>query len=583
MKNKLLILFTFFLTYNLHAQIPGTLDLNFANEGTLLESTQKGYFPYDISIQKNSGEIFIAGVDNAGIANGAYGVVKRLDFYGNPVTSFGTNGELTIAFPEGKNQVIYQIRPDNANLGTTGFYIRGQYKDLISNKIINYISKHNADGSLDTSYGNSGKILMLGQFSGNYIYSLDLNSVTGHQYLKRYDLQTGLLDQTFANAELPIPDNQVHFLNGQYSHLNIQKDGKIVLVGKKTINEFTRYGVLARFNANGTIDTTFGNAGYYYSPLQDYTPIESITQSDNKIIYTDGNANFFRLNPNGTTDTTYGVNGIANINGFGCDYYASAFSMRIQSDDKIYFGGIVLSNDCTGGQNYSQYIARLNANGIFDFVKKSFDMNYSEIWSSALIDESFILTSGVNSPSNLIWERVVQRVYTKAPVFSLYGTATGTADIDLSTTDQKIFTGTVNLSAGALKFRLNHNNDYNWGGTNFPSGQSTMGKEEIQIISSGTYDVIFNLKNGAYTFSTVLKTKDIDANSIKIYPNPTKDMITFSEKVSNVLVYDQSGKVIYVNDKNTDTIDLSNFSSGLYKVTFKNRNGSVQIKNVIKK
>jgi hypothetical protein len=61
-----------------------------------------------------------------------------------------------------------------------------------------------------------------------------------------------------------------------------------------------------------------------------------------------------------------------------------------------------------------------------------------------------------------------------------------------------IWIGTINFSAGEVKFRANTSWDTNWGATTYPSGYGTQGGPNIPIPTAGTYFVYFNSASGEY-------------------------------------------------------------------------------------
>lgn len=77
-------------------------------------------------------------------------------------------------------------------------------------------------------------------------------------------------------------------------HLAIESDGKLLASGP---------GGLARFNANGSLDTSFGHGGVVDSAGTGWVAL----QSDGKIIISGGNIS--RYNADGTPDSTFGTNG----------------------------------------------------------------------------------------------------------------------------------------------------------------------------------------------------------------------------------------------------------------------------------
>jgi uncharacterized delta-60 repeat protein len=136
---------------------------------------------------------------------------------------------------------------------------------------------------------------------------------------------------------------------GPYSLANavvIQPDGKIVLAGTAQFshNQFAA----TRLNANGTLDTGFGNRGITtLSPTGGAWGM--VRQSDGKLILAGqadyanpniSNAQQFmaaRLNTNGTLDSSYGSRGIESVPVGGT---ALGFGIALQGDGKAVVAGI---------------------------------------------------------------------------------------------------------------------------------------------------------------------------------------------------------------------------------------------------
>jgi len=79
------------------------------------------------------------------------------------------------------------------------------------------------------------------------------------------------------------------------------------------------------------------------------------------------------------------------------------------------------------------------------------------------------------------------------------------ADVDLSqsTTDTNEYYVTLDLLAGAAKFRQNNAWDVNWGAADFPSGIGVQNGPDIPIPQAGTYSITFNKSTGAYNFEAL--------------------------------------------------------------------------------
>lgn len=145
----------------------------------------------------------------------------------------------------------------------------------------------------------------------------------------------------------------------------IQADGKIVVVGRRetTLTGFYEF-VVARYNADGTLDLTFDGDGFFTLDIGGQLDSANAVamQSDGRIVVAAGigenssNATIFRLNSDGTLDTTFDADGIATINASG-----EPLSMAVQNDGKIIFGTTFFNGFTT-----STTIVRLNANGSLD-------------------------------------------------------------------------------------------------------------------------------------------------------------------------------------------------------------------------
>lgn len=152
--------------------------------------------------------------------------------------------------------------------------------------------------------------------------------------------------------------------------MDLQSDGKIVhgLGGYSNI-----YGIFSRTNSNGTLDTTFGDNGYYelstnttsvLQPNSNYTMVELEVQNDNKIVSAGWRESLTptfcisRLNPNGGLDTTFNGTGFLEVS-FGTGA-SRGNCMKIQNDGKILVGGK------TGSSSEFFSILRLNSDGTFD-------------------------------------------------------------------------------------------------------------------------------------------------------------------------------------------------------------------------
>ncbi|WP_417431901.1 T9SS type A sorting domain-containing protein [Halpernia sp.] len=84
----------------------------------------------------------------------------------------------------------------------------------------------------------------------------------------------------------------------------------------------------------------------------------------------------------------------------------------------------------------------------------------------------------------------------------------------------------------------------------------------------------------------VLSTKDVSAESLNVFPNPTKNIVNFSgaKNIKLISVFDASGKQIQVRNSlfNNSQIDLSNYNPGVYYLKIQLENGTSITKKIIK-
>jgi uncharacterized delta-60 repeat protein len=140
----------------------------------------------------------------------------------------------------------------------------------------------------------------------------------------------------------------------------LQADGKILVPG----GENDKFG-LYRYNADGSLDATFGNNGHvsYNVGVGVDTAYTVTVQPDGKLLLAGASAtadfdtdfSIIRLNANGSLDTTFSGNGKATFAvGVENDW---VMSVAVQSDGKIVLGGTVT-------EDFG--VVRLNADGSLD-------------------------------------------------------------------------------------------------------------------------------------------------------------------------------------------------------------------------
>ena len=183
-------------------------------------------------------------------------------------------------------------------------------------------------------------------------------------------------DPTFGSGGMVISD-----LSSGASALALQPDGKIVLAGSATDSQGLPMLAVTRFNADGSPDTSFGSGGKVALQLGAGSFPSSganavALQSNGKIVVagsasdSSGIQEFLvaRFNADGSPDTSFDGDGkqVIQLGSGGNTSYLNA--VAVQSDGKIVVGGQASDSD----GNSRLLVARLTTSGGFD---SSFDGN----------------------------------------------------------------------------------------------------------------------------------------------------------------------------------------------------------------
>ena len=231
-------------------------------------------------------------------------------------------------------------------------------------------------GSLDPTFSGDGKLTTAIGGKNDYASSMGIQADgkivvagytdNGSNYdfaLVRYNTD-GSLDTSFSGDGKLTTDFGSN--NDYATSLAIQTDGKIVVAGDALIGS-TYCFALARYNSDGSLDTTFDSDGKLTTIMggsDDWAQSAAI-QADGKIVvagYVRNGSNYdfalARYTNNGTLDATFDGDGrlispITSYNDF-------AYSMVIQSDGKIVVGGQAVSTSA------DSVLARYTSNGTLD-------------------------------------------------------------------------------------------------------------------------------------------------------------------------------------------------------------------------
>ena len=304
----------------------GDLDLSFSNNGkvtTLMGSSSMGHaaVAQSVAIQAD-GMIVAAGQVGGGLTERF--ALARYQTNGNLDLNFSGDGMVTTPFGSLAGATSVAIYP-SVSQPTDGMIVVAGWKLSGSNTRF-ALARYQTNGTLDPTFGVNG------------------------------------------NGKVTTPIGA----NSGVTSVAIQSDGMIVVAGNGRIANNTGFA-LARYQTNGTLDTTFGSSGNgkVHTLIGQYAEASSVAiQSDGMIVaagYSSGVSSsrfaLARYQTNGTLDTGFGVIGNGTIRTpFGSPSTAGATSVAIQPS-----GGEVVAVGYSSSGNSTRFaLARYLSNGTPD-------------------------------------------------------------------------------------------------------------------------------------------------------------------------------------------------------------------------
>lgn len=464
--------------------------------------------------------------------------------------SFGDDGMVTTSFGE-ETQIARAVAiQDDGKILVAGaimdFIGSGTYESDFA------LSRYDTDGNLDNTFDNDGKVTTsIGTYCVGYSLALQSDGkivLSGSAWdgtkddfaLLRYHMN-GSLDSTFdTDGMVTTPMNG----NSAGYAVAIQSDGKIVVAGSCR----NRMSIaLARYNVNGSLDTTFDNDGKVMTPADAgyFRGNAMAIQPDGKILVAGSASEMFalvRFNINGSLDTTFGSGGI--VTTFIGGLWDRAYSVAIQSDGKIVMSGLVWD-----GTKEDFALLRYQMNGSLD---STFDAdgvvitpvgNYhgGEGHSLAIQPDGSILVAGGSQNGSHDDFTLVR--------YTNNGSLDTTFDSD----------GIVYTSFGPEDSFI-HSIALQSDGKIVVAGEAYNGSETD-----------FALARYNNTSSLGISNANSQTAEIKIFPNPFSDLATFQSdivlKEASLIIYNLYGeKVKLINNINGQTVDFhrDNLPAGLY-------------------
>ena len=244
------------------------------------------------------------------------------------------------------------------------------------------LARYNADGSLDPSFGVGGTVST--DFAG---YSFDGAAALATQggklvasgltfaftetsfdvALARYNAD-GSLDTSFGVGGKVITDFGGH---DESTAVVALPDGRVVIAGFTITFDGRENVILARYQADGSLDSTFGVGGKVVTDVPGIAKAFALAvQPDGKLVvagiagqlgYDDLNFALARYNPDGSLDTSFGAGGTVNSDIDGTNDQANA--LAVLANGKLVTAGVA-ADPLTGRSDTA--LARYNPDGSLD-------------------------------------------------------------------------------------------------------------------------------------------------------------------------------------------------------------------------
>jgi uncharacterized delta-60 repeat protein len=298
------------------AAAPGSLDNGFGKNGKVITDFGQASVANAIAVQSDQKVVAVGRV--GGSSTGDFGLARYHDD-GTPDSGFGARGTVTTPLTDDADVArAVAVQPDGK------IVVGGIAGDPAGSNVAGdfALARYNANGTLDRAFAG-GKV--------------------------RTDLSGGLGDGIRAIA--------------------ILTDGKILAVGAAGSNVG-----MARYNRDGTLDGSFGvggkavvrigTAGHVFA-LAVLENGQFLVAGDATNIPTQGDFLLARFNGDGSLDTSFGVGGLVTTDFAGLNDLA--FGLTVQRDGKILAVGNTNSLDAFGASGDVGFgIARYNRDGTPD-------------------------------------------------------------------------------------------------------------------------------------------------------------------------------------------------------------------------
>ncbi len=377
----------------------GTLDPTFGSEGMVAVDTENTLIKQHKMLPNNQSIILTYKEEIA--------YLLKINDDGTLDESFGSNGRVNLNELIGINDTTEYFFTDFDFTLTEKIIVGLIIKDrgVISNNFIS-VMQFNTNGELNSAFGNSGIVKY--QSCDNTDKEILLSScgkikatpdggiiITTSSFFNSDSFEAYLLK---LNSE---GNKDLNFGVDGHFRYKYRTYGRNTLAVNSEGNIF--YGddiFLAKIFANGIIDSSFGQNGYYINNAHYFKDIDF--QSDGKIIATTNywgpnqalGSEIIRINKNGTIDTTFGENGKQTVFIGDRNYKHRLNKTYVTLQDEIITGGFLTTDTSS---KYLLTLAKLNTNGNFVVCFGDSGKVVTDLYNdSEELAQSFVVNKDIN-------------------------------------------------------------------------------------------------------------------------------------------------------------------------------------------
>jgi uncharacterized delta-60 repeat protein len=322
----------------------GDPDTTFGNRGKVITSVNTQDDEATEAAIQPDGKIVVLGFSGKSQI-----ALVRYNSNGSPDTTFDTDGKLTLSIAmgaAGAGDLV--IQPDGKIVvaGSAG----------VNSSVDFALVRFNPDGSLDTTFDFDGVVTTPVTERGDYANAIALQpdgkllvagTVEATAFYRTFGIvrymSDGSLDTSFGNGGKVL--TRIGDGNAEANAVALQTDGRIVVAGYTAANsDFAT----VRYNEDGTLDTMFGGDGIVTTTVTETSgdnAYDVLIQKNGKIVIagltvfpgSEFNIALARYNTDGSLDKSFNDDGIVvtDYGSFGEAVYAAA----LQADGKIVVAG----------------------------------------------------------------------------------------------------------------------------------------------------------------------------------------------------------------------------------------------------